>query len=74
MTEEDAGIYICRVSNSRTATVARAILRVSGVIPRFNGNSWLQLPTLKDAYNKFNIEISFKPIGELICSLYLSNS
>ncbi|CAG9782356.1 unnamed protein product [Diatraea saccharalis] len=61
ITEADAGTYICRVSNSRTAVETRAILRVMGVVPRFDGNGWIALPTLKDAYKQFDIEISFKP-------------
>lgn len=64
VTEADAGAYVCRVSNRRTAIEARAILRVEGVVPRFNGESWLSLPTLKDAYTQFDIEISFKPSGK----------
>lgn len=65
VTEADAGVYTCRVSNSRTADVARAVLRVSGVVPSFDGASWLSLPTLKDAFRKFDIEVSLKPTGEL---------
>ncbi|XP_028173989.1 basement membrane-specific heparan sulfate proteoglycan core protein isoform X3 [Ostrinia furnacalis] len=60
--EADAGTYVCRVSNSRTAVESRAVLRVAGVVPRFDGNSWISLPTLKEAYRHFDIEISFKPI------------
>ncbi|XP_049885171.1 basement membrane-specific heparan sulfate proteoglycan core protein-like isoform X3 [Pectinophora gossypiella] len=61
VTEADAGTYVCRVSNSRAAIETRAILRVQGVVPRFDGDSWISLPTLKDAYRQFDIEISFNP-------------
>ncbi|XP_045541991.1 basement membrane-specific heparan sulfate proteoglycan core protein isoform X1 [Papilio machaon] len=61
VSETDAGTYICRVSNNRAAVEARAILRVTGIVPRFNGDSWLALPMIKDAYMQFDIEISFKP-------------
>ncbi|CAK1588065.1 unnamed protein product [Parnassius mnemosyne] len=61
VTESDAGTYICRISNSRAAIETRAILRVTGVVPKFNGDGWISLPTLKDAYMQFDIEISFKP-------------
>lgn len=64
VTEADAGTYVCRISNRRTTIEARAILRVEGVVPRFGGESWLSLPTLKDAYIQFDIEISFKPSGK----------
>ncbi|KAL0852381.1 hypothetical protein ABMA28_000578 [Loxostege sticticalis] len=60
--ESDAGTYVCRVSNSRTAVESRAVLRVAGVVPRFDGNGWISMPTLKEAYRQFDIEISFKPI------------
>ncbi|XP_075991621.1 terribly reduced optic lobes isoform X3 [Anticarsia gemmatalis] len=61
VTEADAGMYVCRVSNIRRNVEARAILRVSGVVPRFDGNSYIGLKPLKDAYQQFEIEISFKP-------------
>lgn len=64
MTEADAGTYVCRVSNSRATVEARAILTVTGVVPRFDGSSFLSLPTLRDPYKQFEIEISFKPSGE----------
>lgn len=64
MTEADAGTYVCRVSNSRATVEAKAILTVTGVVPRFEGESFLSLPTFKEAYKQFEIEISTKPSGE----------
>ncbi|KAI5637001.1 immunoglobulin domain-containing protein [Phthorimaea operculella] len=61
VTEADAGTYVCRVTNPNRAIEARAILRVEGVVPRFGGFSYLALPTIKDAYQKLDIEVSFKP-------------
>nr|XP_026490200.1 basement membrane-specific heparan sulfate proteoglycan core protein isoform X1 [Vanessa tameamea] len=61
VSEADAGTYICRVTNNRARVETRATLRIVGVVPKFNGDSWLALPTLKDAYMQFDIEISFKP-------------
>ena len=39
------------------------VLVVTGVVPHFaqSPQSYMSLPTLPDAYLKFNIEISFKP-------------
>nr|XP_037874357.1 basement membrane-specific heparan sulfate proteoglycan core protein isoform X3 [Bombyx mori] len=61
VTEADAGIYVCRVSNQEVTVTAKAILRVIGVVPLFKGKSWLSLPPLKDAYRQFDIEVYFKP-------------
>lgn len=70
MTEADAGVYICRVSNNKHAVEAKAILRVTGVVPRFDGESWLSLPHMKDAYKQFDIEVSFRPTGKLLIILH----
>lgn len=64
VTEADAGTYICRASNSREAVEKRSILRVEGVVPKFNGDSWVALQTIPDAYRQFDIEVSFKPGGK----------
>lgn len=64
VSEADAGTYVCRISNSRASIEARAILTVTGVVPRFGGDGFLSLPNLKDAYKQFEIEISFKPSGK----------
>lgn len=65
VTELDAGTYICRVSNSQAAVEARAILRVIGVVPSFDGSAWLSLPKIKDAYSQLDIELSLKPTGDM---------
>lgn len=65
VSEADAGTYVCRVSNNRARVETRATLRVIGVVPKFTGDSWLALPTLRDAYMQFDIEVSFKPSGML---------
>ncbi|KAJ0183614.1 hypothetical protein K1T71_000037 [Dendrolimus kikuchii] len=74
VTEADAGTYICRISNNRATIEARAILQVEGIVPRFNGESWLSLPTLKDAYKQFDIEVSFKPADSNGLILYNSQN
>ncbi|CAH4038667.1 unnamed protein product [Pieris brassicae] len=61
VTEADAGTYVCRVRNNVARVETRATLRVVGIVPKFNGDGWLVLPTLKDAYMQFEIEVSFKP-------------
>ncbi|XP_052746482.1 basement membrane-specific heparan sulfate proteoglycan core protein isoform X2 [Bicyclus anynana] len=61
VTEADAGTYVCRVTNNRARVDTRATLRIVGLVPKFNGDGWVALPTLKDAYLHFDIEISFKP-------------
>ncbi|XP_045509969.1 basement membrane-specific heparan sulfate proteoglycan core protein isoform X5 [Colias croceus] len=61
VTEADAGTYVCRVRNNIARIETKATLRVVGIVPKFNGDGWLTLPTLKDAYMQFEIEISFKP-------------
>ncbi|XP_022832802.1 basement membrane-specific heparan sulfate proteoglycan core protein-like isoform X3 [Spodoptera litura] len=74
VTEADAGTYVCRVSNSRATVEARAILTVTGVVPRFNGDSFVSLPTLRDPYQQFDIEISFKPADNNGLILYNSEN
>ncbi|KAJ8737484.1 hypothetical protein PYW08_000079 [Mythimna loreyi] len=74
VTEADAGTYVCRVSNSRATVEARAILTVTGVVPRFDGESFLSLPTLRDPYKQFEIEISFKPTDKNGLILYNSEN
>uniref|UniRef100_A0A2A4JZY4 Hemolin n=1 Tax=Heliothis virescens TaxID=7102 RepID=A0A2A4JZY4_HELVI len=74
VTETDAGTYVCRVSNSRATVEARAILTVTGVVPRFGGESFVSLPTLRDAYKQFEIEISFKPSDKNGLILYNSEN
>ncbi|XP_069364959.1 basement membrane-specific heparan sulfate proteoglycan core protein isoform X8 [Maniola hyperantus] len=70
VTEADAGTYVCRVTNNRARVETRATLRVIGLVPKFNGDGWVVLPTLKDAYLHFDIEISFKPSDQNGVILY----
>lgn len=60
---EDAGTYICNVSNSIVSTEVPKVLVVTGVVPKFNQGprSYIALPSLPDSYLRFNIEVSFKP-------------
>ncbi|CAG7838540.1 unnamed protein product [Allacma fusca] len=60
---EDAGTYICSVSNQVTSVDIPTVLVVTGVVPHFAQapQSYMALPTLPDAYLKFDIEVSFKP-------------
>ncbi|XP_053624887.1 basement membrane-specific heparan sulfate proteoglycan core protein isoform X4 [Plodia interpunctella] len=62
ITEADAGTYVCRISSQRAAIEARSTLKVTGVIPRFDGNSWLAIPTIKDAYRQFDVVVAFKAL------------
>ncbi|KAM3968767.1 basement membrane-specific heparan sulfate proteoglycan core protein isoform 3-T3 [Aphomia sociella] len=73
VTENDAGIYVCRITNRRATIETRATLRVEGIIPRFEGDAWIALPTLKDAYMKFDIEITFRPTDPNGLLLYNSH-
>ncbi|CAK1554719.1 unnamed protein product [Leptosia nina] len=72
VTEADAGTYVCRVRNNVALVETRATLRVVGIVPKFNGDGWLALPTLKDAYMQFEIEVSFKPADSNGIILYNS--
>ncbi|XP_037299981.1 basement membrane-specific heparan sulfate proteoglycan core protein isoform X7 [Manduca sexta] len=74
VTEADAGIYVCRATNYITTVESRAVLRVEGVVPRFDGSAWLSLPSLKDAYKQFDIEISFRPADRDGLILYNSQN
>lgn len=74
ITEADSGTYVCHISNNRASMEARAILQVEGVVPRFNGESWLSLPALKDPYRQFDIEISIKPADANGLILYNSEN
>lgn len=60
---EDAGTYSCTArSNDETVDIT-TVLIVTGVVPYFAQAplSYMQLPTLPNAYMEFDIEISFKP-------------
>ncbi|KAF2367998.1 Laminin G domain [Trinorchestia longiramus] len=58
---EDAGTYLCTARNDVRSVDLPIMLIVTGVIPRFIGNSYLGMPTLKDSYLRYDIELSFKP-------------
>ncbi|XP_044277194.1 LOW QUALITY PROTEIN: basement membrane-specific heparan sulfate proteoglycan core protein [Varanus komodoensis] len=60
---EDSGIYVCRASNRQGKAVAFSVLKVrERVVPHFTQSpqSYLVLPTMKDAYKTFAIEITFR--------------
>ncbi|XP_063001421.1 basement membrane-specific heparan sulfate proteoglycan core protein [Elgaria multicarinata webbii] len=61
---EDTGIYVCTASNRQGKVTAFSMLKVrERVVPYFTQNpqSYLALPTMKDAYKTFAIEITFRP-------------
>ncbi|XP_066493850.1 basement membrane-specific heparan sulfate proteoglycan core protein isoform X4 [Tiliqua scincoides] len=61
---EDTGIYVCTASNRQGKVTAFSMLKVrERVVPYFTQNpqSYLILPTMKDAYKTFAIEITFRP-------------
>lgn len=63
MRAEDAGTYVCTARNGEETMDIPTVLVVTGVVPYFAQAplSYMQLPTLPDAYTQFDIEISFKP-------------
>lgn len=61
---EDAGTYVCTATNRQGKVKAFAYLQVpERVVPYFTQTpySFLPLPTIKDAYRKFEIKITFRP-------------
>ncbi|XP_069802948.1 basement membrane-specific heparan sulfate proteoglycan core protein isoform X4 [Dendropsophus ebraccatus] len=61
---EDAGTYVCTAANRQGRVTAFSMLKVrERVVPYFNGNpqSYLALPSLKDAHKKFEVKITFRP-------------
>uniref|UniRef100_A0A5F8HD19 Basement membrane-specific heparan sulfate proteoglycan core protein n=1 Tax=Monodelphis domestica TaxID=13616 RepID=A0A5F8HD19_MONDO len=61
---QDAGTYICTATNRQGKVKAFARLQVpERVVPYFTQtpHSFLPLPTIKDAYRKFEIRINFRP-------------
>ncbi|XP_066058873.1 basement membrane-specific heparan sulfate proteoglycan core protein isoform X2 [Chamaea fasciata] len=61
---EDAGVYTCVAANHRGQQTAYYVLKVQEhVIPYFGQSplSFLPLPTIKDAYKRFEILITFRP-------------
>ena len=63
MRAEDAGTYVCTARNADEIMDIPTVLVVTGVVPYFAQAplSYMQMPTLPDAYMQFDIEISFKP-------------
>nr|CAD7195790.1 unnamed protein product [Timema douglasi] len=59
----DAGTYVCTAQNAMVKMDIPTVLVVTGVVPYFAQAplSYMMLPTLPDAYLKFDIEVSFKP-------------
>ncbi|XP_043429968.1 basement membrane-specific heparan sulfate proteoglycan core protein isoform X15 [Prionailurus bengalensis] len=61
---QDAGTYVCTATNHQGKVKAFAHLQVpERVVPYFTQtpHSFLPLPTIKDAYRKFEIKITFRP-------------
>ncbi|KAM5269991.1 basement membrane-specific heparan sulfate proteoglycan core protein isoform 5-T5 [Hipposideros larvatus] len=61
---QDAGTYVCTATNRQGKVKAFAHLQVpERVVPYFTQtpHSFLPLPTIKDAYRKFEIQITFRP-------------
>ncbi|XP_064586429.1 basement membrane-specific heparan sulfate proteoglycan core protein isoform X3 [Zonotrichia leucophrys gambelii] len=61
---EDAGVYTCVAANHRGQQTAYYVLKVQEhVVPYFGQSprSFLPLPTIKDAYKRFEILITFRP-------------
>ncbi|KAM8796373.1 basement membrane-specific heparan sulfate proteoglycan core protein [Eudromia elegans] len=61
---EDAGVYVCTATNRRGHETALHVLRVrERLVPYFARapRSFLPLPTIKDAYKRFDISITFRP-------------
>ncbi|KAK4809745.1 hypothetical protein QYF61_007113 [Mycteria americana] len=61
---EDAGVYACAAANRRGQETAYYVLKVrERLVPYFGQTprSFLPLPTIKDAYKRFEILITFRP-------------
>ncbi|KAK9500538.1 hypothetical protein O3M35_001785 [Rhynocoris fuscipes] len=69
----DAGEYICRATNRQLSRDFPTVLVVRGTIPRFTqrSTSFIKLKAITDAFNKFTVDILFKP--ELPNGLILYN-
>ncbi|XP_030319283.1 basement membrane-specific heparan sulfate proteoglycan core protein [Calypte anna] len=64
VSHEDSGVYICAATNQRGQEKAYYVLRVrESLVPYFGQTprSFLPLPTIKDAYKRFEILITFRP-------------
>ncbi|KAM3922273.1 basement membrane-specific heparan sulfate proteoglycan core protein isoform 4-T4 [Leptodactylus fuscus] len=61
---EDAGTYVCTAANRQGRVTAFSMLKVrERVVPYFSGQpqSYLALPSMKDAHKKFELKITFRP-------------
>ncbi|KAM4703219.1 basement membrane-specific heparan sulfate proteoglycan core protein [Rhinophrynus dorsalis] len=61
---EHAGTYVCTAANRQGRVTAFSMLKVrERVVPYFSGRhqSYLTLPSIKDAHKKFEIKITFRP-------------
>ncbi|XP_041425838.1 basement membrane-specific heparan sulfate proteoglycan core protein isoform X9 [Xenopus laevis] len=61
---EDAGTYVCTAANRQGRVTAFSMLKVrERVVPYFTGQpqSYLTLPSIKDAHKKLEIKITFRP-------------
>lgn len=72
VSESDAGPYICKINNGYTSLEKKIILKVTHIVPQFQGNGYIALKTLSAAYVSFDIEVAVKPIGKLnsFCKIY----
>ncbi|XP_062486117.1 basement membrane-specific heparan sulfate proteoglycan core protein isoform X9 [Pezoporus occidentalis] len=64
VSHEDAGVYACAAANHRGRETAYYVLKVrERLLPYFGQTprSFLPLPTIKDAYKRFEILITFRP-------------
>ncbi|XP_075762396.1 basement membrane-specific heparan sulfate proteoglycan core protein isoform X5 [Pelodiscus sinensis] len=61
---EHAGIYVCSATNRQGKATAFSMLKVrERLVPYFTQDppTFLALPTIKDAYKQFEIQITFRP-------------
>lgn len=63
MTAAEAGMYICTATSGDIRMDIPTILTVTGSVPFFAQapRSYIGVPTLRNPYHDFDIEISFKP-------------
>ncbi|XP_028309184.1 basement membrane-specific heparan sulfate proteoglycan core protein isoform X2 [Gouania willdenowi] len=64
VTHDDSGTYVCTASNKQGKVEAFTTIQVhERVMPYFVQEplSYVTLPTIKNAYNVFNIKINFRP-------------
>lgn len=61
--EEDLGEYVCSATNQFGEATGVVVLNTGTLVPYFQQNpvSYIEYPTIGDAYLEFDIEISFRP-------------